>query len=290
MRVQQKNVGRVIGYSTYELAVRSGKFSGTLDEFLDKEMTAYNLMVKYGDELKSFIEQAISGITKDNENIDLSEVIAARDTYKTLADRLNASEDQMDIILDRLNSIDPTLIDPTAIKLSGTNKNVELRNNGTHIQWRFVGYTTWYDLVPLADLTPNIKVGSVEVVDTDEETDVSITGTRNNPIMNFKLPKGKDGVNGGDIINTRLNEKGEMLITVKNGGDDTLLGPDDNVYIMPVLSIGTVETLGEDEDAYVTITGTPTNPKLNFGIPRGKSTKIKEAYKDEDGFLHFTVE
>lgn len=254
MRVQQKNVGRVIGYSTYELAVRSGKFSGTLDEFLDKEMTAYNLMVKYGDELKSFIEQAIAGITKDNENIDLSEVIAARDTYKTLADRLNASEDQMDIILDRLNSIDPTLIDPTAIKLSGTNKNVELRNNGTHIQWRFVGYTTWYDLVPLADLTPNIKVGSVEVVDTDEETDVSITGTRNNPIMNFKLPKGKDGVNGGDIINTRLNEKGEMLITVKNGGDDTLLGPDDNVYIMPVLSIGTVETLGEDEDAYVTIT------------------------------------
>ena len=90
MQIQRKNVGRVLGYSTYELAVRSGKFSGTLEEFLDKEMNAYNLMVKYGDELKAFIEQAITGITDDNENIDLTELINARSTYKTLSDRLSA--------------------------------------------------------------------------------------------------------------------------------------------------------------------------------------------------------
>ena len=36
----------------------------------------------------------------------------------------------------------------------GTGREVELRNNGTAIQWRYVGDTSWIDLVQLADLMP----------------------------------------------------------------------------------------------------------------------------------------
>ena len=289
MMTKQVNVGRVLGYSTYELAVRSGKFSGTLEEFLDKEMNAYKLMVKYGDELKAFIENAIAGITDENLETDLSELIAARSTYKTLSDRLSASDEELDIILERLNKIDPATLGEDAIRISGIDKNVELRNNGTHIQWKFVGYTTWENLMSLEEITPNFTVGDVSIVDNNDDTNVSVTGTRRHPVLNFKLPKGRDGVDGGDIIDAQLNDKGEMIVTVKNP-DEATYTVDDNEYIMPVIQIGEVVTLDSDKDAYVTMSGSPTNIKLNFGIPRGKSTKVVEAYKDEDGKLHFVSE
>lgn len=288
MQDKQINLGRVLGYSTYELAVRSGKFTGTLEEWLDKEMNAYNLTVNYGDEIKAFLENAIAGIT-DTSSVDLSEVIAARNTYRTLSERLSATDEQFDIILERLNNIDPALIGSNSIRISGIDKNVELRNDGINIQWKFVGYTTWNNLISLDELTPKFTVGDVNVVDNNNDTSVSITGTRRSPVLNFNLPKGKDGVDGGDIIDATLNDKGEMIVTVKNAGSDTVT-IDNNQYIMPVIRIGEVKTLEHEQDAYVTMTGSPTNFKLNFGIPKGKPTKIKEAYKDDNGHLHFIEE
>jgi hypothetical protein len=42
-------------------------------------------------------------------------------------------------------------------------------------------------------------------------------------------------------------------------------------YLTAAVSVGTTETLGPDEDAEVTQSGTPVARVLNFGIPRGKT-------------------
>lgn len=47
---------------------------------------------------------------------------------------------------------------------------------------------------------------------------------------------------------------------------------------MPVLSIGTVTTLPEESNATVTKTGTNEAPVLNFGIPRGRTGTLENAY------------
>ena len=47
---------------------------------------------------------------------------------------------------------------------------------------------------------------------------------------------------------------------------------------MPVLSVGTVTTLPEEASATVTQTGTNEAPVLNFGIPRGRTGAIENAY------------
>lgn len=44
-------------------------------------------------------------------------------------------------------------------------------------------------------VTPNISIGSVETVGSDENADVTATGTTTNVVLNFKLPRGKQGTN-----------------------------------------------------------------------------------------------
>lgn len=46
----------------------------------------------------------------------------------------------------------------------------------------------------------------------------------------------------------------------------------------PNLTIGTVTTLGEDDNATATITGTDENPVLNLGIPRGRTGSASGVY------------
>ena len=55
--------------------------------------------------------------------------------------------------------------------------------------------------------------------------------------------------------------------------------------ITPNLNIGTVETLEPGTDATATITGTPENPLINLGIPRGQNGKTPEK-----GIDYFTDE
>ena len=41
--------------------------------------------------------------------------------------------------------------------------------------------------------TPELQIGQVKTVDYTQKASVEITGTRENPILNFNIPKGKDG-------------------------------------------------------------------------------------------------
>ena len=287
MKTKVIDVGSVMGRSSYELAVMSGKFSGTLEEYIDKEMKTYNDTVNYSDNAIATMEDLLSSVT-DSSSLDLSELIQARKGYSLLGKRLDATDEQLAIILERLNSIDPSSINLDSIKVTGNNRNVELRNNGVTIQWRIVGELNWIDLINLEDLTPKMSIGKVDITDNPNGAKVTMSGTRRNPVLDFTIPRGKDGkdgASGGAFVDSRINDKGELIVTVRNDSNDMIVTDDDGQkYLIPVLGVGTVETLEHDQPAYVTITGTPTNPKLNFGIPKGKPVKVK-GYVGEDGFI-----
>ena len=46
MKTKEINVGNIVGLNSYELAVKTGKFDGTLEEYIEKEQETYNKMVE----------------------------------------------------------------------------------------------------------------------------------------------------------------------------------------------------------------------------------------------------
>ena len=106
-------------------------------------------------------------------------------------------------------------------------REIEIRNNGTAIQWRYVGDSDWTDLVQLSDLkgekgdkgdkgekgdageqgnqgpkgdtgaTPDIQIGTVQTLEPGQQATASMTGTPENPLLNLGIPKGEKGEGGG---------------------------------------------------------------------------------------------
>lgn len=93
--------------------------------------------------------------------------------------------------------------------------------------------------------TPNFQMGTVDTLAAGSKASASITGTPEKPVLNLGIPTGAQGQKGN--VGPR--------------------GP------APDLQMGTISTLGEDENASASITGTPEKPLLNLGIPRGKTGK-----------------
>lgn len=104
-------------------------------------------------------------------------------------------------------------------------REIQIQNNGTAIQWRYVGDESWTDLVQLSEIT-----GS--------------TG-----------PQGEQGPKG---------ETGSQ-------GQTGPQGPKGDPGTTPNIQIGAVQTLEPEEQATASISGTPENPQLNLGIPKGQS-------------------
>lgn len=112
-------------------------------------------------------------------------------------------------------------------------REVELQNNGTAIQWRYVGESEWKDLVQLSEITgPQGPQGE-------------------------QGPKGETGPQGpaGEI-----GPQGPQGETGESGADG----------ITPNIQIGEVTTLEPTEQATASVTGSKENPLLNLGIPRGQ--------------------
>ena len=93
-------------------------------------------------------------------------------------------------------------------------------------------------------ITPDLTIGTTETLPAGSSATATITGTKENPVLNLGIPQGTQGIQG---------ERG--------GKGDTGATPD--------ISIGTIETLNPDESATATITGTAEDPVLNLGIPKG---------------------
>lgn len=134
-------------------------------------------------------------------------------------------------------------------------REIQIQNNGTAIQWRYVGDESWTDLVQLSD----------------------ITGAKGDP--------GEDGItptieeNGNWYLgdeDTGKPSRGEK----GNPGDKGDPGP---TGATPNIQIGTVQTLDPGQQATASVTGTAENPLLNLGIPKGEKGDPGES---SDGDLY----
>ncbi len=301
MKSKVVNVGRITGLNSYELAVKHG-FQGSEEEYVRRETTVYDNMKKYADDSKTEMNRLIASATPGTP--DVAEVVASRGTYDSLNQRLEASDDQIDIILDRLKNIDgggdiikDAIIDDQGylvIKVADNYDesvygNLELRNTGSQIQWRSTGFKNWQHLVYLTELMPKITNVNVNTIEHDETPTGSMTSEAGVQTLTLNIPKGEDGVNGGQILDAEVNDDGELILTVANK-DFITIDPNNLVQGVPILSIGQVKTVEYDEPASANISGTPTNPILNLSIPRGKPTKLTRAYVGNDGFLVFDYE
>lgn len=117
-------------------------------------------------------------------------------------------------------------------------REIQIQNNGTAIQWRYVGDESWTDLVQLSD----------------------ITGAKGDP--------GEDG------ITPTIEENGNWYLGDEDTGKPSRgekgdPGPTGATGATPNIQIGTVQTLEPGQQATASMTGTPENPLLNLGIPKG---------------------
>lgn len=111
---------------------------------------------------------------------------------------------------------------------------VNLRKSTTAIQWQ-QGIGPWNDLVPLLDIkgdtgaTPNLKIGNVSQGVPGASPEVTITGTAENPNLNFVMPQGATGPRGfigpqgWSAVHVLVNDGERRVLQVKDwtGGEGT---------------------------------------------------------------------
>lgn len=137
-----------------------------------------------------------------------------------------------------------------AAKTGSGSGNVSMRVDNGYIQYSTDGGASWDNLIATADL---------------------------------RGAKGDPGTDGKDGITPHIGDNGNWYL----GGTDTGKpsrgatgpagadgkaggqGPRGDTGATPNLQIGTVTTLGAGEDASASISGTPEEPRLNLGIPKG---------------------
>lgn len=133
-------------------------------------------------------------------------------------------------------------------------REVELQNNGTAIQWRYVGDSSWTDLVQLSEITgPQGPKGNTG--ETGPQGEMGPQGPAGETGPQGPVgPAGKDGAQG---------PKGDT-------GEIGPQGPKGDTGAIPNIQIGTVQTLEPGQQATASMSGTPENPLLNLGIPKGE--------------------
>lgn len=300
MRTKEVDLGRITGLSSYELAVKHG-FVGTEEDFLNKENAVYEYMRKCIDDGTTELRRIVASVTDKQTEVDLSEVIESRGNHDSLGERLVSNENVISEILNRLETLDSggQIIEGATIDDDGNlvvkvkdgydesvYGNLELRKRGAQIQWRSTGFKDWQSLVYLKELMPKFTEFIVNALEPEEEASVEFSGTGDEYSVVFNIPRGKDGMNGGQILDAKVNEKGELILTVAN--NDWVVAESDNLMTgIPMLSAGDIKLLEPNEEARFTITGTPVNPVLNLYIPRLHMPTIGKAYVAEDGLLKF---
>lgn len=115
-------------------------------------------------------------------------------------------------------------------------REIEIQNNGAAIQWRYVGDSDWTDLVQLSEITG---------------------------------PKGDPGEDG---VTPTIGENGNWYLGDEDTGKPSRGEKGDlgQTGATPNIQIGTVQTLEPGQQATASMTGTPENPLLNLGIPKGE--------------------
>jgi hypothetical protein len=70
---------------------------------------------------------------------------------------------------------------------------VEFQSDDVHIQWRYVGYD-WTDLLAISEIATSVTIGSTTTLAAGSSATVANVGTAQDPILNFGIPRGYDGL------------------------------------------------------------------------------------------------
>ena len=54
----------------------------------------------------------------------------------------------------------------------------------------------WVEIPAIVGSTPNLTIGTVETLPSGSEATATITGDKENPVLNLGIPKGADGQGG----------------------------------------------------------------------------------------------
>lgn len=152
---------------------------------------------------------------------------------------------------------------------------------------------TWYEVTALkgdTGITPNLQVGTVTTGNPGTSAEVTITGTPEEPVLNFKIPKGEPGTDGSGMIsdkwqNNKNYSANDLCIhnnvlwrcTTQNLGSQ----PSETTaeweqitlsQIIPCFTrkIYDVNISVENHDTiggYYAVFGIPTDDIVNFGLP-----------------------
>ncbi len=109
-----------------------------------------------------------------------------------------------------------------------------------------------------------VQIGKVETIEPNEKAEIVNIGTPVDVVLNFKIPRGEQGIEGKtgpQGIPGPQGEKGDIGPQGIKGerGDP---GPS-------TIQIGKVETIEPNEKAEIVNAGTPVDVVLNFKIPKG---------------------
>lgn len=104
-------------------------------------------------------------------------------------------------------------------------REIELQVGNGYIQWRYKG-EEWNNLIAITELqvpglpgrdgnngtngkdgvTPNITIGTVTTLEAGQQATVVNSGTKENPIFEFGIPKGERGSSGSDGATPDMTE------------------------------------------------------------------------------------
>lgn len=152
-------------------------------------------------------------------------------------------------------------------------REVEIQNNGTAIQWRYVGDSSWTDLVQLSEITgPQGPKGNTG--ETGPQGPIGPEGPKGET-----GPQGPAGNDGAPGQKGETGPQGPVGPAGKDGaqgpkgdtGEQGPQGPKGDTGATPNIQIGTVQTLEPGQQATANMSGTPENPLLNLGIPKGEN-------------------
>ena len=139
---------------------------------------------------------------------------------------------------------------------------------GAAVRGGYAGTYTEFceDLAKLAEVLSDFLGFSVTVETLAEGT--AATGSYADGVLSLGIPRGNTGNGIESIV---LNADYTLAVTYTNGQTWTSSSIRGATGATPNFSIGTVQTLEPGQSATASITGTPENPLLNLGIPKGQA-------------------
>ena len=101
------------------------------------------------------------------------------------------------------------LVDTPAPVRGSAGREVELRNDGGDIEWRYVG-DPWSLLVPAGDYTATVAVGTVTTGAPGSNAAVTNAGGGKDAVFDFTIPRGDVGPQGPMHPVVVVNDAGEI--------------------------------------------------------------------------------